>query len=267
MELLGLIATPLAGQLARHQLPPADSSAVVWLRLADGTEMVGRVVEVNDTTLVMRTMTDRRVVVSRAAVRVWRTRLGGEAPLADAHGSRLFFGATGRTLPRGRGVVVDHYLFIVTVAHGVHDRVTLSAGGFFVFGSAGAFWYVGPKVGLIRSRMLNVAVGGLYWDLPGIGGSSSTTYAAVTLGPEDFAVSGMVFTGFDSDYAGNRPGIMVGGEARLGSRAKAIVEVWDVPGFVEIPSIVGLRLFSQRVTVSIGAASWRVPYFDVGYNW
>lgn len=266
VSVLACVAAPVAGQLSRSQLPPADSNRVVWLRLADRSEVVGRVFAITDSTLLLRSATGEMVTIPRDAVRVWRTRHRAMADIADEQGSRLFFGPTGRTLSRDAGFIVDHFLFVMTAEYGVHDRVTIGAGTVLFIDPHDAVFYVTPKVSLLRTARINLAVGGIYGDFPGEGGTFGSTYAALTLGDDRLAVTGAVFSGFDANVPGNSPGYFYGGEWRILPEAKVIVEVWHVPEFVDLPTVAGLRLLGDHVTVSVGAWSWRLPYFDIAYN-
>ena len=63
------------------------------------------------------------------------------------------------------------------------------------------------------------------------------------------------------------PGILVGGEARISSRAKVLVEAWKLPGVNEVPAIFGLRFFGSRLSADfglmrvLGVSTGGWPYF------
>lgn len=83
------------------------------------------------------------------------------ADTATAGTNRLFFAPTGRTLPGGVGEFGTYQLFLPYVGYAFHDRVMVSAGTPILSEALGRYWYVAPKLGLVRSRLWNVAAGGL----------------------------------------------------------------------------------------------------------
>lgn len=84
-------------------VPPPGATQELVLR--DGSVLYGRIESVGDDTLVFRTLGKATLTVSRAdvaAVRIARGRVRGtEFIPADANATRLFFGPTGRALPKG----------------------------------------------------------------------------------------------------------------------------------------------------------------------
>ena len=198
MVMLFLIcaAVPVAAQrpAPARAVPPVDSTAVVALRLSDHSELVGRVVAVDDTSLTLVTLAAARVVVPRAALVSWRVRRGrttaGRFQPSDPNTSRLFFGPTARTLERGSGYFADYYLFFVAAGYGVHDRVMLSGGVSLIPGASNQLVYVAAKVGVVRSPRAAFAIGRLWATVPGeTNASLGNAYAVTTLGSEDHAVT------------------------------------------------------------------------------
>lgn len=249
-------ARPAAAQRTPIPVPPVDSAALVTLRLTDGTELTGRVVARDDTSLVVVTIAGLRVVTPRRVIAGWRAQRGriaaGRFVEADPNTSRLFFAPTGRTLRGGSGYFADYFLFFPFVAAGLHDRVTL-AGGVSIFpGAENQLVYIAPKVGLLQSPRLNVAAGGLYVIVPGEEGYAGAVYGVATFGSEDNALTVVAGYPFANGERTEEPGVMLGGEARISGRSKFLVEAWKLPGVDEVPAIFGLRFFGNRLTTDFG---------------
>ncbi|MGH7675868.1 MAG: hypothetical protein ACREMV_11420 [Gemmatimonadales bacterium] len=273
---------PARAQAPRPAIPPVDSTAVVVLRLADGSELVGRVLMVDDTSLVVVTGAGARAVVPRTAVTSWRRRSGtatatGGYRIADPNTTRLFFGATGRTLARGSGYFADYYLFFPFVAYGFHDRVMASGGVSLVPGASNQLFYIAPKLGVVRGPTFNLAIGGAYATVPGEEDASvGAAYASVTIGPPDAAVTILGGYPFTTEDVSQEPALMVGGDTRIGGASKLLAEVWKLPDVDDVPALFGVRWFGERIAVDFGflyligtdVEGWPlIPWVDFVINW
>jgi hypothetical protein len=273
------IAAPAAAQ--RPTVPPVDSAAVVSLRLTDGSELMGRVVAADDSSLTIVTLAAARVQLPRTSIVSWRPVAGqttarGFQP-ADPNTSRLFFGPTGRTLDQGSGYFADYYLFFPVVGYGVHDRVTLSAGMSIIPGLSSQLLYVTAKVGVVRSDNVAVALGGFYATVPDEADAAlGTAYGVATFGNSNHAITFMGGYPFTTQDVAQEPLFMMGGETRIGRRSKFLGEVWKFPETSEVPVVFGLRWFGDRLAVDFGfvyalgssTEGWPlVPWVDFAVNW
>lgn len=279
--LLALLAavSPLAAQ--RPAAPPVDSTAVVALRLTDGSELTGRVVAADETTLTIVTLAAARVQLPRTSITSWRPVSGqmtarGFQP-ADPNTSRLFFGPTGRTLEQGSGYFADYYLFFPVVGYGVHDRLTLSAGMSIIPGLSSQLLYATAKVGVVRSDNVALALGGFFATVPDQPDASlGTAYGVATFGNTDHAITFMGGYPFTTQDVAQEPLFMAGGETRVGRRAKLLGELWKFPETSEVPVVFGVRWFGDRLAVDFGfvyalgssTEGWPlVPWVDFAVNW
>ncbi len=281
LALTGVVPSAAGAQQPRPGIPPADSAIVVLVRLTDGSELVGRVLAVDDTSLVLLTAAGARVVVPRSAVASWRPGSGrataGGYRVADPNTTRLFFGATGRTLEQGSGYFADYYLFFPFVAYGFHDRFMASGGISLVPGASNQLFYIAPKVGVVRGPTLNVAVGGAYATVPGEDDASvGAAYTVVTLGPVDRSLTILGGYPFSTEDVAPGPALMVGGETRIGGGTKLLAEVWKLPDVHEVPALFGVRWFGERIAVDFGfvyvvgvdSEGWPfIPWVDFVVNW
>jgi len=284
--LAGLLLLLSPAALAQQpRLPPVDSVKVVTLRLKDGTELVGRVVAATDSSVALVTAAGLQVKVPRSALVSWRAGsaaiVGGRLVRADPNVSRLFFAPTARTLPAGDGYFGDYYLFFPVVGYGVTDRVTLSGGMSLIPGvSLGdQLYFIAPKVGLVRTPSLALAVGALYGGaaLASEGVSGGVAFAVGTAGSEDHAITlGLGWPFVVGSGGTTNPWAMLGGETRLSDRTKLLAEVWKLPAADELPGVFGLRFFGERLAVDFGLihvfgadmGSWPfVPWLDFVVHW
>ncbi|MBI1723843.1 MAG: hypothetical protein HYR48_08045 [Gemmatimonadetes bacterium] len=253
-------AHPATAQRAPIPAPPVDSAALVTLRLTDGTELTGRVVARDDTSLVVVTIAGLRVVTPRRVIAGWRAQRGriaaGRFVEADPNTSRLFFAPTGRTLAAGSGYFADYFLFFPFVAVGLTNRVTLAGGMSILPGADNQLVYIAPKIGLVQSPRLNVAAGGIYATVPGETGSIGAVYGVGTFGSEDNAVTVVAGYPFADGETTDGPSAVLGGEARISGRSKFLVEAWLLPGAEVVPATFGLRFFGSRLTVDFGLMSF-----------
>jgi len=109
-------------------------------------------------------------------------------PVPGSH--RYFFIPTGRTMPAGTVEAGAYQLVAPYIGYALHDRLMVAAGTPVIPDALGRYWYVAPKVGLLKGPRWNAAVGGLILaDLgadPFAGGdplhAQSTAWGVVTWG-------------------------------------------------------------------------------------
>ena len=74
VSLLALLV--LASRAVGQQPPPVDTVAVVALHLSDGSDVTGRVVAADDSSLTLLTFAGARVTVPRRSIVSWRPQAG-----------------------------------------------------------------------------------------------------------------------------------------------------------------------------------------------
>ena len=278
--LLALVAvgSPVAAQ--QPAAPPVDTVAVVALHLSDGSDITGRVVAADDSSLTLLTFAGARVTVPRRSIVSWRAQAGRVTAQgfqrADPSSSRLFFAPTARTLPGGSGYFTDYYVVFPTVGVGVSDRVMVSGGVSIVPGSDQAV-YVAGKVGVVRAPKAAVAFGAFWATVPNESQTSlGMVYGVTTLGSEDHAVTLLAGVPFVTDDVAAQPLFVVGGETRIGGGSKLMAEVWKLPEENDVPALFGVRWFGNRLAVGFGLVyvfpnsieGWPfIPWVDFSVTW
>ena len=278
--LLALVAVVSPAVAQQPAAPPVDTVAVVALHLSDGSELTGRVVAADDTSLTLLTFAGARVTVPRRSIVSWRPQSGRVTAKgfqrSDPNTSRLFFAPTARTLPQGSGYFTDYYVVFPSVGVGISDRVMVSGGFSIVPGSDQAV-YVAGKVGVVRQPAAAVAFGAFWATVPNESQASlGMVYAVTTLGSEDHAVTLMAGVPFVTDDVATQPLFIIGGETRIGGGTKLMAEVWKLPEENDVPALFGVRWFGSRLAVGFGLVyvfpnsidGWPfIPWVDFSVSW
>ena len=296
LAVLAIAAAPAAAQIrGADRIRVPDSSVVQIVKLADGSTVVGRFVDVAGDPVRFET-SGGTLSIRRADLREVREiarrhlRAGQEYWPEDPNPTRLFFGPTGRILPEREADFSSTYLFLLSGSVGV-GGVGQLGGGFSVVPMddfSDNLFFVTGKVGIRASPKVNIAIGGLAgWvggfgdDLGSEGNGIGAVYGVGTFGTADNAVTAGValpFGDFDSE-----PVFLLGGEARLGKRVKLVTENYFTMddnrytvggvryGSREVIGVFGygIRIFGERIAVDLaflnsteGGIFPGVPYVD-----
>lgn len=260
----------------------ADSSVVQTVHLADGSTLVGRFVSVAADPLRFETQ-GGVVSIMRSSIREVRETprralRNGQVWSEDPNPSRLFFGPTARSLPRGEADFSDTYLFFLNSSVGLPGNAQIGAGlSVFPFDNfKDNLFFVNGKIGIAAGSNVRLAVGGLIGWAGGfgddIGGESAgALYAVGTFGSRDHALTlglgAPIGSGIDSE-----PVFLAGGETRVGRRVKLVTENYFAGNHGGIAGIFGygIRIFGEKLAVDLaflnstdGGVFPGVPYVDV----
>jgi hypothetical protein len=250
-----------------------DSTKVQVMRLRDGSSIVGRVTEAGADT-VRFTTNGGTLSIARLDIAELRevdrsSMRRGEVLPANPNATRLLFAPTGRMLAKGEGYFNDTYLFLLSVHGGVTSRFTLG-GGMSVLpldDFTDNVLFVTPKVGVLASPKLNIAVGALAGFVGGFvddgeNASFGVIYAVGTAGSPDASITfgtGLAYAG--GSFA-DAPVAMLGAETRLGRRVAFVTENYLIP-YDDANAVIsyGLRFFGEKLSADL--AFWNVPGKDL----
>jgi hypothetical protein len=239
----------------------ADTEPLVTheLRLRDGSRAYGRVVSETSTEIAFETASGIMLQATRAQVVSLRKMEGrfhnGEFQPADPNHTRLFFGPTGRSLPRGQTYLGVYEFVLPFVQVGVTDRFSIGGGTLLVFGFEDdgldrPFW-ITPKLQVFGGEKTQVSVG----LFQGFGGGASAGIAygvATTGGPGGSLTAG---AGVAYNDGGDRTAVvMIGGDRPAGRNLKFVTEnyVWaSGNGIVSA----GVRFFGDRLSADLALAA------------
>jgi len=280
--ILVLGALPVPARAQQPAVPPVDT-AVIELRLTDGSTIVGRIVAAGDTACTVQTAAGLTVFVPRGVLAGWHR--AGAATAEDVSGppdpgrTRLFLAPTARTLASGQGYAGDYYVFFPVVGYGIADRFMLSGGMSLIPGLTfdEQLVYLAPKVALVRGPHFSLAAGGLFMRLQWadfVSASGGVGYGVATLGDDAAALTLGLGWPLGAGAHAQHPWIMGGAEYRLSRSVKLLAEGWRFPGSSEVPVVGGIRFIEARVAVDIGLVQvvgqhdiGIVPWVDFSVLW
>ncbi len=241
-----------------------DTSHVQILKLADGSEVLGRTIEIGEDDILFRSsLGDTRIKkanIRRITAIPRESAKPGGYWFPNPNATRLYLAPTGRMLKKGEGYFSDYYLFFPAITGAFSDRVSVGAGLslFPGLGIAEQIYYVTPEIGLYQSERNNLAVGGILAGAPGVdlGDNDIPTFGAVygvaSYGPPDaFLTGGVVFAFADGKFE-ERPAALVGGQGRFARNVSFVSENWKFPGSDFVVVSYGLRFFGQRMSFDLG---------------
>lgn len=282
-----LASRPAAAQVkGAENIRVPDSATVQLVKLADGSSLVGRFVDISGDPLQFQT-DGGLIAIRRASIREVRevprgAIRDGKIWRPDPNPTRLYFGPTARTLPKGDKDFSNTYLFLLSGGVGVGGHAQIG-GGFSVLPTddfSDNIFFVTAKVGARPAKNVDLAVGGLLGQVGGFGGELGGNdgegvgafYGVGTFGtPDNSLTTGLIFP-YASGDLGNDPLVLAGGELRLGRSAKFITEnYFTTGGFNDVVGVFsyGVRLFGEKISVSL--AFWNstedqifpgLPYVD-----
>ena len=268
----------------KKSLKIPDSKHVQILTLKDGSNLIGRIIEVGEHEIEFKSD------VGILAISIEKIKKITEVPeslikkgkywFPNPNATRLFFAPTARMLKKGEGYLADYYLFFPMVAYGITDNISLG-GGMSIFPGGGLdkqMFYFTPKVGLKATENINFAAGALLVKIPDFDNDDSPLvgilYGVGTIGTPELSITAGLGYGFVGRDFAEKPMVMVGGEARLSRRLSFVTENWIFPG-VDQPLIsYGLRLFGEKLSVDLGLINTigedmifpGLPYIDFVFN-
>ena len=259
-------AQPRGARAVRGRLRVGDSTMTQILRTRDGSVLVGRIVALDSTSARVELRFGTVDIPLDELEEVQEVKRLVQSPtgdlwLPDPNTTRLLFAPTGRQLKRGEGYFSDYQLFFPGFAYGVTDDLTIGGGmSILPAGLENQLFYVTPKIGIVQSEKVNMAVGALVVSLPGEGefdegtNTAGLAYWVGTFGRAEGSVTLGVGYGFEGGELADRPALMFGGVARGTRRTALVTENYLLPGAGSLFSG-GVRFLGERLAVDLGLFS------------
>lgn len=257
-----LLAATLATIPAAATASPRTSASdpqqleIYELVLADGSRLFGNVERETDTDIVFRTVAGGVITVQRREVASLRPATGtvrnGEFLREDRNATRLFFGPTGRTLPKGQAYLGVYEFLLPFIQVGVTDRFSFGGGTPLVFPDGGwdrPFWLT-PKLEVYKGAATDVSVGAFMGF--GGGGSGGIAYGVLTRGTPDASFTAGAGVAYSSD-GGRAPVVMVGADRRIARNLKVMTENYVWEGRKGMTSL-GVRFIGERLSADLAFA-------------
>lgn len=247
------------------------------VKLEDGTTLYGVLIRQTEEVLELRLASGGSVVLDREAIAeiqiVQGVMKNGAFLPPDPNQSRLFWGPTARTLPKGRGYFGVYEVVVPFLTVGVTDWLMIGGGTPLLFSSAdgiSAIWLT-PKIRLLHREKLDVAAGSfLLFEADGDDSFGAIHYMVMTAGDEraSLTVGGGIFQGsLDAPGA-----IMLGGQVRASRSVKLMAEGYLAGGDALV--IAGPRFLGQKLSADVGLGVpltgdgfFVLPVVNFAYAW
>ena len=280
--LLLLSAAPLVAQGVeppRPVLVVADSGVRQRIQLRDGSELIGRIISVDDSTFQFQSSLGVSTIRSDDVLKLSTERGGqvksGQYYFPNPNTTRLVFAPTGRMLERGEGYFSDYWVFFPGISVGLSDMFSIG-GGMSIFPEASSqIMYFTPKLGIVQSPKVNFAVGALMATVPFDDESNSAgiLYGVGTWGEPDASFTAGLGYGYTNGDLASNPAVLVGGEARASPRMSFVTENYYLPGGFLILSG-GLRFMGRGMSFDLALTSFNgdgesfccFPFIGFVYN-
>jgi hypothetical protein len=260
-----------------------DSSTIQFLTTTDGSQLVGRIIEIRETEIVFQTSFGI-MTISIANIREVKDvkeelMIEGSYWFPSPNATRLFFAPTGRCLKRGEVYFADYYLFFTSLTLGINDYITVGGGAslWLWAGIENNILYFTPKVGLIQRENFGLSMGALMVKLPDWGSESAPAvgilYSVGTWGNPNRSITGGIGYGYLDWELADKPMVMIGGEVRAARRISFVTENWTIPGVEGALLSYGMRFFGESLSVDLafinstqGMIFPGIPYIDFVYK-
>jgi hypothetical protein len=229
------------------------------LRTTDGSTYIGRIVEVTSATVRFQTdVGELNIPLERIEeiedVPEDRIR-DGKYWFPNPNATRHYFGPTALMLPKGSGYLADYWVFFPSVAYGVSDNFTFSA-GMSILPGAGfdeQIYMLMPKFGGPLTDKIHIAAGALMIGHKEVDKTFGIAYGVATYGSIEHNLTVGLGYGFVGSEVASKPIVMLGGQTRISRRLAFVTENWIVPGAESHPLYSwGFRFLGESLSVDLG---------------
>lgn len=236
----------------------------VLLKMLDGSELIGKLIAEDQTSLIIETTSLGQLNILRSEVKVLiRSPEGGRAGWhATRDAARNIFGpTTGYNPPKGKGYYQNYMLLVNQVHYGLTDHFSLGMGLELASLLENALQLPSvalyPKVSIpVVENQFQIGLGAVFTHLADFGPSTFdfvNYYTALTYGPPDRHISvGLGYTRIDGDYSAS-PLYILGGQYRFTRSFALATENWLARGPTQgsLLSLSG-RIIGQRTSWDLG---------------
>lgn len=260
-----------------------DSGVLQRIQLRDGSELVGRIISIADSTVQFHSSLGTTTIRSADILKLQAESGGivrnGQYYFPNPNATRLIFAPTGRMLEPGEGYFSDYWIFFPGISVGLSNMFSVG-GGMSIFPGVDLgdqLLYFTPKLGVARREKFNAAVGALFVSLPSFDDGNETAgmlYGVGTWGDRDNSFTTGLGYGFANGDLASSPALLVGGEARVSPRLSFVTENYLIPGGTMLLGG-GLRFMGRGLSVDLSLFSAAgeegggccLPFLGFVYSW
>ena len=246
----------------KTKLAIPDSNQIQILKTKDGSQLIGRIVEIRETEIQFEMEFGEMTIPISRIEDITNTEetsvKGGKYWFPNPNQTRLYFSPTGRMLKKGQGFFADIYVLFPGFAYGVTDNISIGGGMSLVpgVGIENQIFYFTPKIGLVASETINLAVGALILAIPDFDDESDSPfvgsfYGVGTFGPPDHSFTIGLGYGFVEGDLANKPMFFFGADLRMSRRIAFVTENFIFPEVDDPVISYGLRFFGEKLCVDL----------------
>ena len=252
---------------------------MVRLKLNDGSTLVGDIIEEDENTIIIRTLSNLEIKVPKAIIIEREIIKGqieeGEFWHGDPNQTRMFFAPTGKGLKAGEGYFAVYEIFFPFAAIGVTDWFTLAGGMSLLPGAEKQVFYLAPKFTPVQLTNFDASIGVIYAVIPDEDEGAGIAYGVATYGTEKATITlGLGFGFYGADFA-DKPILVLGGELRVSKSIKLLTENWFILSEKASLLTFGIRFFGENLAADFGlvySSEWGgdgfpfFPWLGFAYN-
>ncbi len=246
----------------KTKLAIPDSHQVQVLKTKDGSQLIGRIIEIRETEIQFETELGQMTIPISRIEDITTTEetsvKKGKYWFPNPNQTRLYFSPTGRMPKKGQGFFADVLIFFPGFAYGVTDNFAIGGGMSLVpgVGIENQIFYFTPKIGLVKSETINFAVGALILAIPNFDDDSDSPlvgsfYGVGTFGRPDHSFTIGLGYGFVEDNLANKPIVFFGADLRMSRRTAFVTENFIFPEVDDPVVSYGLRFFGEQISIDL----------------
>ena len=255
-----------------------DSTQVQILTVEDGSSFIGRIIEIAEEEIKFET---KYGVLTFSIFEITEVKLVSEDRFKEGkywfpnpNATRLFFAPTARMLKKGEGYFADYFIIFPTFTFGITNNITIG-GGFSIIPGLDLDKQIlvfTPKVGIKKSKKMDLAIGALVMKLPEDISTLGILYGVSTFGSLDHSFTFGLGYGYAEDKLADKPMIVLGGETRTSRSVSLVTENWIVPELDNPIISFGLRFFGEKLSADFALIFpmeedvFIFPYIDFVYK-
>jgi hypothetical protein len=230
-------------------------TGLTYIELKDGSTFSGYVIEENEETLKIRTLSDIEIEIPKVQV-IKRSIISGEIMegelwYEDPNTTRMFFAPTGRGLKAGQGYFSVYEIFFPFIAVGITDWLAISGGMSLVPGAEDQILYIAPKITPVSTGSFDLSAGVLFVKPPNADEGGGIAYGVGTFGSSKTSLTFGVGFGFSGGDFADKPILVVGADVRVSRSVKFVTENWIMIDEGSLISF-GLRFFGTSIAGDFG---------------
>lgn len=202
-----------------------------------------------------------------------------EVEYEDLNSNRMFLFPTAKPMRTGQAYLSFNELFFPFAAFGIEELIVIGAGSSILPGrDINQFYYISPRITPLKIGSFYLA-GGIFYSKSFEGGSHFPPFGSgVIYGMTTYELTSSSFSfGLGWAYTGkniaDKPMMILGGESKIGTNTKFIIEAWVFDEVKVVVPFIGTRFYNKNVCFDIAlikpivaSSGFFLPWISITYN-